>query len=154
MNNHRTSILCLILSLAAILFSGCGPSRPPLGKVEGTVLCNGDPIKVGAIVFAVAGTRDASGLIENGIIKDVTTFSKGDGVPVGEARIAVIVLEDPPPPVSTPRIVTDPTKPSADTPMIGGRKFAIPVKYVNPETSGLTVMIKKGSNTIDLELTK
>ncbi|MCL2744445.1 MAG: hypothetical protein FWE67_11405 [Planctomycetaceae bacterium] len=153
MRNHSKYILCLILLLSVCCFPGCGPQRPPLGKVEGTVKFDGEPIKFGTIIFAVAGQRDASGLIENGVIKDVTTFDKGDGVPVGEAKIAVIVIKEAP--AAAPQPVDDTNTPGGASPMLGGGEFAVPVKYVNPETSGLTTSITKGTITkVDLELTK
>ena len=151
MKKFITCLLCLILSLTFLCFSGCGPRRPPLGKVEGSVHYDGELIRAGTIIFTVVGMRDASGLIENGVIKDVTTFAKGDGVPVGEAKIAVITFQESsqqttaPPPVAT--------GPGQST-VFEEKKIAIPIMYTNPETSGLTATIKKGSNTINLELAK
>jgi len=144
---------CLILLLTIPCFSGCGPKRPTLGQVEGTVHFDGEPIKEGTIVFAVSGTRDASGIIENGVIKNITTFDTGDGTPLGEARIAVLVFQDLPsrPLVSSTENTGGPGQP---TMLGGGKRLAIPEKYANPETSGLTATIKKGINKIDLELTK
>ena len=147
-------MLCFVV-VTVLLLSGCGSNRPPLGKVEGTVRYNGEPIKTGTVIFSVAGTRDASGVIEDGTIKDITTFTKGDGVPLGEARIAVIVLQELPSSSVTPSpTIDDATKPGGGSAMMTGQRFAVPVKYVNPETSGLTATIKKGSNVINLELTK
>ena len=153
MNIRSVSVFCLVWALTVPCFMGCGSDRPPLGKVEGTVLYDGVPIKSGAIIFTVSGTRDASSIIEGGAIKNVMTYTEGDGVPIGEARIAVIVVEDSP--------TSGAASSSEDTAMtmgqstrIGGQRFAIPEKYVNPETSGLTATIQKGINTINLELTK
>ena len=150
MNIRNISIVFLFLSLGFPGFAGCGSNRPPLGKVEGTVLFDGEPIKSGTIIFAVAGTRDAYGIIVDGAIRNVTTFDEGDGAPVGEAQIAVIVLQDSASPTSTP---SHDASPGSST-ILGGQGFAIPTRYVNLETSGLTATINKGVNTINLELTR
>jgi len=155
MNIRNTSIICLMLALVIPCFMGCGPSRPPLGKIEGTVYFDGEPIKSGTILFSVAGARDASGRIEDGVIRNVTTFDEGDGVPVGEARIAVLVFREQTPQAAPSPVVDDTAMPGGGSSMlIGGEQFAIPARFTNPESSGLTATITRGTNTINLELSR
>jgi len=156
MSIHSKYILCLILLFSVFCFSGCGPKRPPLGKIEGTVRFDGEPIESGTIIFTVSGQRDASGQIVNGNIKDVTTFDIGDGAPVGEARIAVIVIKDSPAQAVASPAFDDSAAPGGGPVMrLEGGDFAIPPRYFNPETSGLTTTIKQGiTNSVNLELTK
>ncbi|MDR1959638.1 MAG: hypothetical protein LBQ54_11460 [Planctomycetaceae bacterium] len=147
-----TAFLMIVLFFGA----GCGSGKLPLGKVEGTVTYDGKPLKQGAIIFTVPGTRDASGIIENGNILKVTTFTDGDGVPVGEALVAIVAVDplpDVPPPAETPNV--SPGTPGVSQPSgTGGQKFSIPVRYTNTETSGLKASITPGVNTLQFDLTQ
>ena len=142
----------IVLCVVCFGVSGCFSKSPPLGKVEGTVSFDGKPLEEGTIIFTVSGARDASGLIKNGEIQQVTSFKPGDGAPLGEAKIAVIAVKP-----STGSI-SPANNPSPDTPgtstMTGPSEFLIPTRYTNPEKSGLTATITKGTNEIHLELTK
>jgi hypothetical protein len=143
----------LLLSLACLLtLPGCrGSDRSPLGKVTGTVNYKGQPIASGTIIFEVPGARPANGKIVGGKIQEVTTHDPNDGVPVGQAKIAVFATEAPASPAAAP---SDPGQPIAvDENYMGGSKSLIPAKYNDPATSGLTWEIKKGDNTVTLDLT-
>ncbi|MDR1493617.1 MAG: hypothetical protein LBT05_12970 [Planctomycetaceae bacterium] len=151
----RCSILIFSFVLTLLFFvSGCG-DKPALGKIEGTVTYNGQPLEKGTIIFAVSGTREATGQIENGEIRNVTTFKEGDGVPIGEASVAIIALKEPKNVSKTaaPETQHAPGQ-NAPTTGMGGQEFTIPVKYVNPETSGLKTAIQKGVNQVQFDLTK
>jgi len=145
----------LLLSLVCLATSpGCGGSgRSPLGRVTGTVSYKGQPIQSGTIIFEVAGARPANGKIEGGQITEVTTHEPNDGAPVGQAKIAVFATEAAAPsPAATggdpgQQIVID------ENYMGAGAKSLIPPKYSDPATSGLTWEIKKGDNTVTLDLT-
>ncbi|MDR1923417.1 MAG: hypothetical protein LBQ66_03490 [Planctomycetaceae bacterium] len=145
-------MMFLLFSLPFCL--GCGAGKPPLGQVEGTVTFNGKPLEKGNIIFTTKGMRDASGIIENGVIRDVTTFTKGDGTPVGQAAVAIIateseqsIMSD----VATTPADASPATAATNTAM-SSQKFSIPIRYTNPETSGLTTTIKKGLNKVHFEL--
>lgn len=145
----------LWLGMTAIMAAcGCGSNRAPLGKVEGTVRYKGQPLAEGQILFDVAGARTAQGRIRDGAIVDVTSYATGDGAAVGLARIAVFAT---PPSVSLyTRSSQGPDEaPSATgtAPPAGGSSL-IPVKYNDPETSGLTHEIGKGVNTLAIELSE
>lgn len=132
-----TAVLLLLL----VGFSGCSDSRLALGKINGVVTIDGEPLEMGQIVF-VTDTRRAFGTIEDGQIVDVTTYQAGDGVAVGNHRVAIR------PKVDEAELMKPPSKrtPSKTDVMV-------PRKYHKAETSGLTVEIKKGTNELLFELT-
>lgn len=128
---------------------GCGSSGPELAPVTGTVSIDGTPLKKGTIVFESEGNRPANGRIEDGKIVEVTTFNKGDGVPVGSHKVAVFALEE----TSTVE-TSDPSQPTATgSNYMGTGKSLIPDKYNNPDTSGLTAEVEAGQeNMVTYEL--
>jgi hypothetical protein len=146
----------LVLVLVVLFVAGCGRSnRPKLGQVTGTVSYRGQPIASGSLVFEVSGARPATAKIANGQITEVTTFDLNDGVPIGQARIAVFATEGGGAPPAAAPPPSDPgayKAPGADY-MGGGAKPLVPPKFNDPSTSGLTWDIKEGKNAIKLELT-
>lgn len=141
------------LAMTAILTAcGCGSNRATLGKVQGTVRYKGQPLAEGQILFDVAGARPAQGWIRDGAIVDVTSYATGDGAAVGLARIAVFAT---PPSVShytRGSQGSDEAASAAGTAPQAGGLSVIPVKYNDPETSGLTHEISEGVNTLAIEL--
>lgn len=143
-------VLCVVGLVAC---AGCGRSdRPSLGRVTGTVQYNGQPVAAGTIIFEVANARSANGTIADGKIVEVTTYDPGDGVPVGEARIAVFATAAgggaaPASPAATPD-----AKAVIDRNYMGSAKSLIPDRYNDPATSGLTWTIKAGENVVELSL--
>lgn len=141
------------LGVAAVLFiCGCGPTRAPLGQVQGTVRYNGRPIADGQILFEVAGARPAQGRIVDGRIVEVTSYAPGDGAPLGLARIAVFAT----PPSGSNYSISGPVAPDSASatgqgPGQGGQSL-IPAKYNDLETSGLSHELIAGPNELTLEL--
>jgi len=134
----RTLSFLLVTCLVLLPASGCGRSgRPALGRVHGTVSYQGKPLLIGSMIFEVSGARQAQGKIVQGKITEVGTFDRGDGIPVGTARIAVFAYE------------ADVTNASAS---MNVGKSLIPNKYNDPSTSGLTWKIESGDNEIILDL--
>jgi hypothetical protein len=148
----------LLLSLVCLLAcAGCGHSdRTAVAQVTGTASYKGQPIASGTIIFEVPGARPANGKIVDGKITEVMTYEPKDGVPVGQARIAVFATgASSSSPSATPGgAPRDPGAPIVvdKNYMGGGAKSLIPKKYNNPATSGLTAEIKKGQNTVTLDL--
>jgi len=134
--------------------SGCFSKDPPLGQVTGTVTYDGKPLEEGTIIFSVSGARDASGLIKNGEIQQVTSFKPGDGVPVGEARIAIIAIKAGAGNISQGMFSQRDANSPGTSSMKVSTEFLIPTRYTNPEKSGLTATISKGKNEVRFELTK
>ena len=141
------------LGVAVVLFTcGCGPTRAPLGQVQGTVRYKGRPVADGQILFEVAGARPAQGRIVDGRIVEVTSYAPGDGAPLGLARIAVFAT----PPSGSNYSISGPV--AADEPSATGRgpgaggQSLIPARYNDLETSGLSHELVAGPNELTLEL--
>jgi len=79
------------------------------------------------------GGSSSSGTIEADGTFKISTFGQNDGALPGKHQVTV-----------TPPTAPDPDKPPP--------KPAIPAKYGAFETSGLTVEVKPGQSTIELEL--
>lgn len=136
------------LVTAAVIFTGgCGPTRGPLGQVQGTVRSKGRPVADGQILFEVAGARPAQGRIVDGRIVEVTSYAPGDGAPVGLARIAVFAT----PPSGSTYSISGPVAATGTRPGLG-RQPSIPAKYNDLETSGLSQELVAGLNELTLEL--
>ncbi len=125
---------------------GCG-RQPPLGQVTGTVLLDGQPLARGSLTFEAPGCRPASARIENGRILPATTYRTGDGVPLGQQGIAVFSRAEPPPVAAA-----TPGQNQFAPESMAGRSL-IPQRYNAPATSGLSVTIEPGRNTLTLVLT-
>src|SRR5262249_36118105 len=87
------------VGLAAVLaVCGCAvdPEADGYVKVSGQVTYHGQPVKRGTINFLPQRAQGvvASGEIENGTIKNVTTHTLGDGVLEGEYTVTVIAFEE------------------------------------------------------------
>jgi len=148
-----SSVLFLVASLLP-LASGCG-SGQPMGTVTGTVSYEGEPIENGSIVFEVSGARPATGKIVNGQITDVTTDAEGDGVPVGNAKIAVFATDAPAEtPAETPAATDPGTGGDMSNYMGMDAKSIIPPHFNDPASSGLSTEIVEGENTVTLDLTE
>lgn len=128
---------------------GCGPGLPQLGTITGTVRYAGKPV-AGAIIIEVPGKRPASGKIVDGVIRDVTTYAIGDGAPVGTGRVAIHAFA----PAAESEPVTTEMDSNGRFPKgyMGTSESLIPLRYNNPETSGITVVIEPGENTLSLDL--
>jgi hypothetical protein len=125
----------LVLSCCALVMIGCGGSdRPRLGKVNGTVEYNGQPVEQGELTFYPEAGRAAAAKIVDGQIQNVTTFDPNDGAPLGTLKVTVISFDNP----------------EAD--MYTARKNLLPAKYSTVQSTDLTVEIAPGENSVALEL--
>jgi hypothetical protein len=136
MGRHRLS--SLVVGLALIVISGCGGGDEgvlPTVRVSGTLAVDGKPVNQGTIYF-----HSAKGRVATGIVKDrkftLSTYSDGDGTIAGKNRIAVEVVEE--------------------VPMKDGdttTKSLIPVKFTNPDRSGLQLEIpESGYKNLQIDL--
>jgi len=122
--------------MAIALTAGCGGGQtaPVDGRVK---FKDGSDVSVLSgyeVDFQPAGGKtSATGHIAADGTFKLTTFGADDGAIPGQHRVAI----SPPP-------SPDPDKPP--------QKSKLPVKYSNFDTSELTVEIKPGRNTIELEL--
>ncbi|MDR2116585.1 MAG: hypothetical protein LBP87_09420 [Planctomycetaceae bacterium] len=148
--------LTIIILVVILLVAGCSKyNRPPLVQVEGTVQYKGEPLEKGTLVFDITGSTTGNAEIVNGQIVNPTTFSSGDGIPVGNAKIAVYATKEK---VKPPSRKTDSKYPeghpgNTTNSSMSATISLIPEKYNNPQTSGFTCTLEKGKiNTIHLEL--
>ncbi|MHC2068511.1 hypothetical protein ACYFX5_13685 [Bremerella sp. T1] len=140
----------LLLLFGMLIFSvGCD-SGPQLGQVTGKVTYQGKPLKKGTIIFEVPGSRSSFGEIEGGQIVNVSTFESGDGVPIGEANVAINSYDDSAP-SAQPSSQGNASAPGGASQMVVGKNL-LPSRYANPATSNLTVTIAAGDNVIDFDL--
>jgi hypothetical protein len=112
-----------------LALSGCMGSKGDFVPVEGTVTWKKQPLDHGVITFVSPGSRAATGDIENGVIKNVTTLKSGDGLHPGEYRVTIVSLDQ-----------SDKHKNDMAPPSL------IPRKYADIATSELSAVIEQGSS--------
>jgi len=120
-----------LLAVLALAIVGCGPN---LSGVTGTVKYKGEPLKSGAITFIPDKGRPSSGKIVNGEIVEVTTNQANDGLPPGHYKVHIQSVSNP-------------------DDMYAEHESLIPLRYGDPEKSGLTADIKSGPNELKFDLT-
>ncbi len=153
--NPRTAKRTLLawLALAALLLAGCGRGK---GDVSGEVTYKGEPLPFGRITFvSEVGRHDT---VSAFIIRGKYTI---EGCPAGPVKISIESLK-PPTKKELEEAKKSPTlgegdrlspellkEITADPPL---KYVKIPSKYANPETSGETYTVEKGSQTYNITL--
>lgn len=129
--------LLVALSLAPLLFVGCGGSeeRPELQPAQGKLLINGEPAEGATVIFHPAsGTDfDARGTRPKGTVGgdgtfQVTSYQANDGIPTGDYQVGIIWLGDP--------------ESDSAWDKLGGR-------LADPKQTGLTVSVVEGENQFE-----
>jgi hypothetical protein len=125
----------VLLILAAI---GCGPR---VGHVTGKVLFKDKPLQTGTVLFVSPdGSRQGfSPIAADG-------FYRIENVPVGTVKIAVVSEPRVPPGLKAAK---PPFRTSDQT---NEDYVPIPLRYMDPEHSGLTCTVEAGKQTHDLIL--
>lgn len=135
-------VVCLP-ALVALL--GC--SGPPGGTVKGRVTFKGEPVVLGTIAFHGADGRVASGSISGGAYC-VEKVSVGPATLTVQAHPPAGLLL--PPPGETGPSPESATQFAA---ALARRKFvALPARYADKNTSGLTYAVQNGGQTHDVSL--
>lgn len=135
-----------VVLATTLLLVGCS-GGPKLVRVTGTVTLDDKPIPRGTLTFEAPGLRPATAVIVDGKITEATTFTQGDGVPVGEHKVAVSATADP-----GSAVVANPGEATKPGPNYMGGKSIIPARYNNPATSGLTATVGPGETALKFEL--
>lgn len=134
-------LIVVFCGVVACLLAGCGSPKldyGPLGTLKGKVTFKGQPFTQGTIILA--GSKSAPGLHPCSRMTFFVTDRIG-GLPVGSYSIAFQAE----------------TKEVTDNPNSPPRMEAVqvlPKKYYSTETSGLTIEIKPGSNSVEFDVTQ
>ncbi len=130
-------IFMLQLSLFSALIAALGCSASDVGRVTGKVTLDGQPLSTGTIVFedATHGIAVSAPLKADGSY-EVRTHDKA-GLPAGDYRVSLSAVGIG----------------SGETPLVSGPpdkagppKSAIPEKYRDAKSSGLTAKVATGTN--------
>lgn len=135
---------------AAVVFltmiqAGCFWNDRGLAPVSGTILFNGAPLADAGITFipedhlarVAIGSTDKEGKYK------LTSFQIHDGAKVGKYKVTIRAEEG-----------GDSYKKRADALDFVRGKIITPLKYANPDTSGLTADVLNRKNVIDFQLTE
>ncbi len=125
--------LCVVLTP----FVGCGDGRPTRVPASGTVTLAGEPVAEAQVMFMPAGDRMATGTTDADGRFELSTFEPGDGVVIGQHKVAI-----------TKRL----PDPNNDSPY---PQFydVLPPRYSNAADSGLVAEVTAdGENVFVFEL--
>jgi hypothetical protein len=144
---------CGLFLLPALLL-GCDGSGPDVQYVEGVVLVDGQPVEGVTVSFSpvnsetglpAVGTTDATGKFT---LTALQGGSPGGGTTAGDYKVGFTKSD-------VTSISAEEAQQMQDDPNYGKSTglsappkvmSAIPNKYTNPDTSGITVTVKKGEN--------
>jgi hypothetical protein len=104
---------------------GCQHQGPTVAPVTGKVLLNGKPLTQGNVVTHPSGGRGSNGVIQSDGSFRLSTYGKQDGAIVGIHKVGVLAFEG---------------KVGSGPEAVGG-KMIVPQRYINPETSQLTIEV-------------
>jgi len=170
---HRSVRWVVPALLAGLL--GCSNNGLTLGKVRGTVRYNGQPLTAGEILFVPDESKGTTGPQALGSIGSDGTYTmsteeSGDGAIVGTHKVAITGRD--PKPITQEAAITDtssaddilrakartgaPAK-KATGPTVRDRSGAVyrlltPEKLRDPEASGITVKVGRGSNVKNITI--
>jgi hypothetical protein len=134
----------LVTVFGLTLIAGCGPSH---GTVTGTVTLNGQPVTDGQVSFLGQDGTIVTSMIDSSGKYRIAQF------PVGLAKVTVYppmdmaavgdTLKNQGKEKGPPKMIAPP-QPKSD----------IPSRYSDPNTSNLTVEVRRGEMTFDIPLEK
>jgi hypothetical protein len=136
----RRRFTCLLIPILLLpMLIGCGNAPPKLVPITGTVRLDGRPLQHGMILLEAEGTPSAMGMIVNGEILEVTTHEPNDGAMTGVKKVAVR-------PYDASKMTSKNASPAPKPATL--RSAAIPSRYLDPNTSGLTCEVVDGPNKL------
>jgi hypothetical protein len=120
----------------ALSFTGCNSTQPEYVPVTGTVTLDGKPLTKGNVLTQPSAGRGANALIQPDGTFTLKTRDQ-DGALIGTHKVAVLSHEGG----------------TGSGPEASIGKLLVPERYINPETSGLTIEVKPDDNNVELKLT-
>ncbi|MCZ2342080.1 MAG: hypothetical protein LC104_09840 [Bacteroidales bacterium] len=119
--------------LAAFLFvMGCGPGEKETGLLSGKVTLHDAPVQSGALnLISKSGAAALTNINADGTFKIEAPLEVGD----------YTAYLSPPTP--------EPHAPGTKAPAL--KKFEVPAKFLAPTTSGATVTVKTGENSVTIK---
>ncbi len=137
-------ILTVVCGLMPLAGAGCGGSGTAVARVEGVVTLDGKRLSSGRVTFWPEAGRSGSGWIEEDGTYTLGTFREFDGAVLGHHKVAVTAASKTP--IGPPDF-------DRDGPARGWPRSPIPVRYSNPESSGLAFEVRPGANQFHIALT-
>jgi len=144
-------VTCFFSVLFMVAIAGCSPKGLRVEYVEGIVTLDGDPVSEATVTFLpkvetppmemATGTTDANGAYKLSSVTGKAT----SGAVAGEYKVLVTK--------STVDAGAGEVEYGAVRPL-AKYTHLLPAPYRDPQKTPITVTVKKGKNTIPLELTK
>ena len=140
---RRLVFQSLFFVLGILSLFGCGDPRGPRGEVSGNIVYEGKPLPTGTIIFHVNDGRTDSGTIKDGKYIVYAAIA-------GPNKISVTT------PKSDPSSEKSTLKPLPGMPGApeSAASIEIPQRYADEKTSELSLDVKVGKNSLDIELKK
>lgn len=139
-------ILSVMLMCSLVTLSGCGSSenRKPVAKVHGKVTYNGEPLKIGSLLFVPkGGGPSAEANIDRNGNYWMGTYALADGAVLGAHQVMITAFTS----SGGSGLPEDAVNGNAAPVSI------IPEKYADLAKSGLEINVKDGDNNVDFVLT-
>ena len=160
MRTKIRSATALILGLV-LGATGCGPARPAVAPVSGTVSVGGVPVKAGIVYFYPTTGRLAVGEIGPDGRYSLATFAAGDGAILGDHRVVIEAREVPLADIPATQADTSPDASDALQERIAPARssgsaslitWVVPEEYAAVATTPLRVTVQPGRNVLDFAL--
>jgi hypothetical protein len=153
---RRIALCCLAAALV-----GCGPARPSVAPVSGTVTLDGTPLPGAVVTFNPVGGNGAPavGNADGQGKYSMTDMSPnavaGAGAAPGDYEVGVMWYK--PSANDTSKMTGESASNKyednkATATGVTGPETELPVAYQNPQTSGIRYTVKPGQNTFDIAL--
>lgn len=156
MNRHKVPFFAFVSLLwGCCLLFGCGPGRPEVAPVRGTVTLGGRPIPMGIIQFWPEEGRPARGTINQDGTYTLTTFESGDGAVLGKHVVtieSVATSDTAPKPKSVEEEIAIYSDPNTPVVQGGAMQTLIPRAYADRAQTPLRAEVARGENTLDFQL--
>jgi hypothetical protein len=149
----RTALLAISVFCVTVMAS-CGRSDE-LGRryrIWGKVTYKGEPVKKAMILFSpLKEGLSASGSVDSGIYRDLTSRWKNDGILPGKYQVVLVPFP------GAPALLRPAAEPATDQSKLPGRLSTtsgvpVPEKYSDPTRSDLVIEVTPTTFAFDFDL--